>query len=94
MRIAVVTGNPKPASRTHGVALAVADALSDALSLSAGLSSPPGPILSGALSLSAGPPRPARRLSRSAPPLRPTWWSTLPNTRRDCSTGRTPSSPD
>jgi hypothetical protein len=27
MRIAVVTGNPKPASRTHGVALAVADAL-------------------------------------------------------------------
>ena len=24
MRIAVVTGNPKPASRTHGVALAVA----------------------------------------------------------------------
>lgn len=30
-RIAVVTGNPKPASRTHGVALAVADALSAAL---------------------------------------------------------------
>jgi FMN reductase len=27
MRIAVVTGNPKPASRTHGVALAVADLL-------------------------------------------------------------------
>jgi FMN reductase len=27
MRIVVVTGNPKPASRTHGVALAVADAL-------------------------------------------------------------------
>jgi FMN reductase len=27
MRIAVVTGNPKPASRTHGVALAVANAL-------------------------------------------------------------------
>jgi FMN reductase len=27
MRIAIVTGNPKPASRTHGVALAVADAL-------------------------------------------------------------------
>ncbi len=24
MRIAVVTGNPKPASRTHGVAVAVA----------------------------------------------------------------------
>jgi FMN reductase len=31
MRIAVVTGNPKPASRTHGVALAVADALSGLL---------------------------------------------------------------
>jgi len=28
MRIAVVTGNPKPSSRTHGVALAVADVLS------------------------------------------------------------------
>jgi FMN reductase len=27
MRIAVVTGNPKPASRTHGLALAVADVL-------------------------------------------------------------------
>jgi hypothetical protein len=31
MRIAVVTGNPKPASRTHGVALAVAHTLSAAL---------------------------------------------------------------
>jgi FMN reductase len=31
MRIAVVTGNPKPASRTHNVALAVADALATAL---------------------------------------------------------------
>jgi FMN reductase len=31
MRIAVVTGNPKPASRTHGVGLAVAGALSAAL---------------------------------------------------------------
>jgi FMN reductase len=31
MRIAVVTGNPKPASRTHGVALAVAGALSASL---------------------------------------------------------------
>jgi FMN reductase len=29
MRIAVVTGNPKPASRTHGVALAVAALLAD-----------------------------------------------------------------
>jgi hypothetical protein len=31
MRIAVVTGNRKPASRTHGVALAVAGALAAAL---------------------------------------------------------------
>ena len=31
MKIAVVTGNPKPASRTHGVALAVAGTLSAAL---------------------------------------------------------------
>lgn len=31
MRIAVVTGNPKPASRTHGVALTVASALSAGL---------------------------------------------------------------
>ena len=31
MKIAVVTGNPKPASRSHGVALAVADALAAAL---------------------------------------------------------------
>jgi FMN reductase len=30
MRIAVVTGNPKPASRTHAVALAVADVLAAA----------------------------------------------------------------
>ena len=32
MRIAVVTGNPKPASRTHGVAVAVAGLLAAALS--------------------------------------------------------------
>ncbi|MBV9452124.1 MAG: NAD(P)H-dependent oxidoreductase [Streptosporangiaceae bacterium] len=31
MRIAVVTGNPKPASRTHGVALAVADTVARVL---------------------------------------------------------------
>jgi FMN reductase len=31
MKIAVVTGNPKPASRTHGVALTVASALATAL---------------------------------------------------------------
>jgi FMN reductase len=36
MRIAVVTGNPKPASRTHGVALAVAGALA---------ATPPGPAV-------------------------------------------------
>ena len=30
-KIAVVTGNPKPASRTHSVALAVADALAKGL---------------------------------------------------------------
>jgi FMN reductase len=30
MRIAVVTGNPKPGSRTHSVALAVADAVASA----------------------------------------------------------------
>jgi len=38
MRIAIVTGNPKPASRTHSVALAVADTLAEALteSLAAG----------------------------------------------------------
>jgi FMN reductase len=40
MQIAVVTGNPKPASRTHGVALAVAGALS------AGLQpEPPAPLV-------------------------------------------------
>jgi FMN reductase len=31
MQIAVVTGNPKPASRTHGVALAAAGAIAQAL---------------------------------------------------------------
>jgi FMN reductase len=41
MRIAVVTGNPKPASRTHGVALAVADALAAALTDPADLTVPP-----------------------------------------------------
>lgn len=34
-RIAVVTGNPKPASRTHSVALAVADTLASGLGVSA-----------------------------------------------------------
>jgi FMN reductase len=37
--IAVVTGNPKPASRTHGVALAVADVLA------AALDEPPGRVV-------------------------------------------------
>lgn len=47
MRIAVVTGNPKPASRTHGVALAVAGALSGALRASGapGLAAPEAPGL-------------------------------------------------
>lgn len=35
-KIAVVTGNPKPRSRTHGVATAVATAISDALDNGAG----------------------------------------------------------
>jgi FMN reductase len=35
MRIAVVTGNPKPASRTHGVALAVASAIAEGSASSA-----------------------------------------------------------
>jgi hypothetical protein len=33
MQIAVVTGNPKPASRAHGVALALADLLAAELAL-------------------------------------------------------------
>ena len=40
MQIAVVTGNPKPASRTHGVALAVADALAAALAQDGAAASP------------------------------------------------------
>ena len=43
MRIAVVTGNPKPASRTHGVALAVADALAAELALPAAPAEAPAP---------------------------------------------------
>ena len=42
MHIAVVTGNPKPASRTHGVALAVAG------TLSAALAGPGAPVAPGA----------------------------------------------
>jgi FMN reductase len=42
MHIAVVTGNPKPASRTHGVALAVAG------TLSAALAGPGAPVTPGA----------------------------------------------
>jgi FMN reductase len=41
MRIAVVTGNPKPASRTHAVALAVAAALTPADGTSSPAASPP-----------------------------------------------------
>jgi FMN reductase len=39
--IAVVTGNPKPASRTHGVALAVADAVAVALASARSVSAEP-----------------------------------------------------
>jgi FMN reductase len=52
MRIAVVTGNPKPASRTHGVALAVADVLA------AELGRPPAPAEALAVPAEA-PPAPA-----------------------------------
>ena len=50
MRLAVVTGNPKPASRTHGVALAVAGALSAALAGpgAAAMPTKPGPAAPGA----------------------------------------------
>jgi FMN reductase len=41
MRIAVVTGNPKPASRTHAVALAVAAALTPADGTGGSAASPP-----------------------------------------------------
>ena len=43
MRIAVVTGNPKPASRTQNVALAVADALAAGLTPPAVQAVPPFP---------------------------------------------------
>jgi FMN reductase len=43
MRIAVVTGNPKPASRTQAVALAVADALTDGLTDGLTARGPSGP---------------------------------------------------
>jgi len=43
MRIAVVTGNPKPASRTHGVALAVADVLAAELPRPAAPAEAPAP---------------------------------------------------
>jgi FMN reductase len=54
MRIAVVTGNPKPASRTHGVALAVARALAEALRAPYG----PDGALAGALWAPGGPGAP------------------------------------
>ncbi len=43
MRIAVVTGNPKPASRTHSVALAVASTLAAELPAAPGPASPTSP---------------------------------------------------
>jgi FMN reductase len=53
MRIAVVTGNPKPASRTHGVALAVADVLA------AELAPPAAPAAAQSLPAAAQAPAPA-----------------------------------
>jgi len=53
MRIAVVTGNPKPASRTHGVALAVADLLA------AELAPPPAPAAAQSPPAAAQAPDPA-----------------------------------
>jgi len=43
MRTAVVTGNPKPGSRTHGVAITVAGALSVALKRPGTSASPAAP---------------------------------------------------
>jgi FMN reductase len=57
MRIAVVTGNPKPASRTHGVALAIADVLA------AELARPAAPAAE-----LARPAAPAAELARPAAP--------------------------
>ena len=74
MRIAVVTGNPKPASRTHGVALAVADTLRAALVPSA-RSAPkvPSPAAPGApaplvVDLAEHASRPVRLLRRRTHP--------------------------
>ena len=53
MRIAVVTGNPKPASRTHGVALSVADLLA------AELAPPPAPAAAQSPPAAAQAPDPA-----------------------------------
>jgi FMN reductase len=59
MRIAVVTGNPKPGSRTLGVAQAVADTLATELDVS----SPPPPTSSAPqLTSSAPPPAASGRL--------------------------------
>jgi FMN reductase len=66
MRIAVVTGNPKPASRTHGVALAVADVLA------AELAPPPAPAAAQAPAPAAAPAAPAHLvidLAEHAPSL-------------------------
>jgi FMN reductase len=63
MRIAVVTGNPKPASRTHGVALAVADVLA------AELAPPPAPAAAQAPAPAAAPAHLVIDLAEHAPSL-------------------------
>jgi len=60
MRIAVVTGNPKPASRTHGVALAVADLLA------AELAPPPAPAAAQSPPAAAQAPDPAAAAAAAA----------------------------
>src|SRR5580700_11109632 len=86
MRIAVVTGNPKPASRTHGVALAVADVLAAELGRH-----PPPPQAPGCPSRRPPPPPPRPR----PPPPRPQpiLSSTSPSTPPACSTGPPPNYP-
>lgn len=68
--IAVVTGNPKPASRTHGVALAVADAVAAALGgAHSGGADSSGADSSSADSSSAAPERLVIDLADHAPRL-------------------------
>jgi FMN reductase len=71
MRIAVVTGNPKPASRTHGVALAVADALAAELAppAAAPASAQPPPAAAQAPAPGAAPAHLVVDLAEHAPSL-------------------------